>query len=68
MRRFILNELDVHDVPLDRCYVNLVVLPMCSNKANVGNLPVVVHGNYEPIVVTFDVENDAISGKKLALR
>ena len=61
MRGFVLNELDVHDVPLDSRCVNLVVLPMCSNKADVGNLPVVVHGNYEPVVATFDVENDAIS-------
>ncbi len=46
-----------------RC-VNSVVLSMRSDEADVGDLPVVVHRNHEPIVVTFDIENYAIIGHK----
>ena len=40
---------------------------MSFNEADVGNLPVVVHGDHEPIVVTFDVENYAISWQKTSI-
>ena len=64
---FYFNELHVHDVPSALRCVNLVILPMRSNEADVGNLPVVVHGNHEPIVATFDVENYAISCQKTSI-
>lgn len=41
--------------------VDLVVLAMSAYKADVCDLPVVVHCHHQPIVVSLDVKNDAIT-------
>lgn len=44
--------------------VDLVVLAMRACKADIRDLALVVHGDYQPVIVALDVKNDTVPSDK----
>src|SRR6185437_9701508 len=58
------NRLDVHDLFLNDGGIDLVVLGVPADEADVDGKELVLHGDDDPVPVAFDIEHDAVAREK----